>query len=346
MWSIIGHATALAALQRALDSAQPAHAWLFSGPEGTGKRTAALEFAAALNCTSANRDRPCGECRACRDTLAGHHVDVEIVAPGGLCDEPDHKDHADSREVRICQVRRLEHILSLSPYAGGRRVAIIDAADTLRAEGANAFLKTLEEPPAATVIILLAEREERLPETVLSRCQRLAFRPVERRTIVEALLARGAAPEQADAIAAVAEGRVGWAFRALEGPSLLGERAAMLDEAVRLAHSGRFERFAWAKEAASRAPDVRERYLRQLDAWESWWRDVLLVGAGGSGGIVNVDRASILAEEGTLYASAAIVDFLRVLLKTREYLQENVDPQLALENLTLDLPRPNGARAR
>ena len=82
--------------------------------------------------------------------------------------------------LRICQVRRLEKLLSLAPYAGGRRVAIVDAADTLQAEAANAFLKTLEEPPAGSVIILLAERPERLPETVMSRCQRLDFRPVDR----------------------------------------------------------------------------------------------------------------------------------------------------------------------
>ncbi len=71
-------------------------------------------------------------------------------------------------------------MLYRAPYAGGRRVAIVDAADSLHVEAANAFLKTLEEPPAGAVIILLVEREERLPETVLSRCQRLAFRPVDR----------------------------------------------------------------------------------------------------------------------------------------------------------------------
>src|SRR6185369_9354370 len=155
MWSIIGHTTQLAALDRAIASGAPAHAWLFAGPEGLGKHATALEFAAALNCLA--EDKPCGECRPCRSTLESKHTDVEIVAPGGICDEPDHRDHSDSRMVRICQVRRLEKLLSLAPYAGGRRVAIVDAADTLQAEAANAFLKTLEEPPGHSVIILLAE---------------------------------------------------------------------------------------------------------------------------------------------------------------------------------------------
>jgi DNA polymerase-3 subunit delta' len=346
MWSIIGHENALAVLRRALTTERPPHAWLFTGPEGAGKLATAIEFAAALNCTAS--DKPCGECQACRSTLGGNHPDVEVVAPGGLCDEPDHRDHPDSRDLRICQVRRLQRVLSLSPYAGGRRVAIVDAADTLRAEAANAFLKTLEEPPAETVLILLAEREERLPDTVLSRCQKLAFRPIDRATIVEALIERGATPEDAVAIAGAARGRIGWAFRAFEDPSLLEEREAMLDQAVRLAHAGRVERFAWAREAESRAPGVRERYLRELSVWESWWRDVLLFVAGGSEGAENSDREPQLREEGRLYAAGEIVAFLRALTETREYLQENVDPQLALENLILDLPnagRPATATA-
>jgi DNA polymerase-3 subunit delta' len=356
VWSVIGHANALAALQRALASERSPHAWLFAGPEGVGKQTVALEFAAALNCTSDEalgadgsregadslRVKPCGECRACRDTLAGRHPDVELIAPGGMCDEPEHRDHADSRDLRICQIRRLERLLSLSPYAGGRRVAIVDAADTLRAEAANAFLKTLEEPPAGSVIILLAEREERLPETVLSRCQRLPFRPIEREAIVETLVARGAEPEDAETIASAAGGRLGWALQALEDRGLLEDRALMLDEALRLAHAGRAERFAWAREAEGRAPGIRERYLRELAVWEGWWRDVLLFGAGGQDGANNPDRAAALSEEGRLYSAAAIVGFLRSLAQTREYLRENVDPQLALENLTLDMPSARG----
>jgi DNA polymerase-3 subunit delta' len=341
MWSIVGHELAIAALDRALASQRPPHAWLFSGPEGVGKAATALEFAAALNCTEPGAG-PCRECRSCRDTLAGKHTDVELVAPGGICDEPDHRDHSDSRDLRICQIRRVEHLLSLSPYSGKRRVAIIDAADTLHTEAANAFLKTLEEPPAGSVIILLAEREDRLPETVLSRCQRLAFAPIDRRTIAQTLSDRGTSHEDAETIAAAAQGRLGWALRAMEDAGLLQERAQMLDEAVRVAHAGRIERFAWAREAASRDAAVRERYLREIGVWEGWWRDVLLYGAGGSEGAIHPDRAAALSQEGKLYAAGEIVAFLRSLAQTREYLYANVDPQLALENLLLDLPSPAG----
>ena len=337
MWTLIGHEAPLEALQRALGSERMSHAWLFTGPESVGKLTAALDFAAALNCTS--EDKPCGECQPCRATLTANHPDVEIVAPGGMCDEPEHRDHSDSRDLRICQIRRVEKIISLSAYSSGRRVAIIDAADTLHVEAANAFLKTLEEPPAGSIIILLAEREERLPDTVLSRCQKLPFRPVNRETILETLIERGADPDDAVAITAASRGRIGWALQALEDPALLEERAEMLDEAMRLAHAGRLERFGWAKEAEGRALGLRERYLRELTVWESWWRDVLLFGSGAEEGAENSDREPQLRQEGRLYAASEIVTFLRALGQTREYLYANVDPQLALENLILDLPR-------
>ena len=344
MWSIIGHAAPLAALDRALESGAPAHAWLFVGPEGLGKHATAIEFAAALNCLGP--DEPCGVCRPCRDTLEGRHTDVELIAPGGICDEPDHRDHSDSRILRICQVRRLEKVLSLAPYAGGRRVAVVDAADTLQVEAANAFLKTLEEPPGHSVIILLAERPERLPETVMSRCQRLEFRPIDRDTLREVLTSRGADADTAEAITSAAGGRIGWALKALADPSMLDERSRMLDDAVRLAHAGRVARFAWAKDAQGRgSDDARERYMRELAVWETWWRDVLLYSAGANDGALNQDRAAVLSQEGRMFRPAEIVVFLQSLLNTREMMQANVDPQLALENLTMDLPRPlTGAR--
>ena len=344
MFSTIAYAPALTALDRAIEGERPAHAYVFAGPEGVGKAEAALEFAAALNCTAERTQRPCRVCRSCRDTFATAHPDVELVAPGGLCDESDHKDHADSRDLRICQIRRLERVLSLAPYGGGHRVAIIDAADSLHAESANAFLKTLEEPPEGTVIILLVEREERLPETVMSRCQRISFRRLPIETVVQTLLTRGADEKTARAIAAIAGGRVGWALRALADPAILEERSSTLDEAVRIAHAGRVERFAWAKVPEGRQ-EARERYARILDLWETWWRDVLAASAGSSDGFVNRDRSDVLREEGRLYATDEIVRLLRAIAATREHLLANVDPQLALESLTLDLPQPARAAA-
>lgn len=345
-WRTIGQERPLAALEPAVLRGEPAHAYLFVGPAGVGKATVALEFAAALNCES--ETRPCGECRNCRDTLESerHHPDVELVAPGGLCDESDHGNHEGSRDIRICQVRRLERVLSMTPYRGRWRVAIIEGADRLNQDASNAFLKTLEEPPAATVLVLVTDREDQLLETVLSRCQKVAFGRVEREKVEATLAAKGVDAERAAAIAGLANGRLGWALRAVENDDLMTERGAFLDSAVEVAHASRSARFAWAKDADERGSAVRERFLRELDVWEQWWRDVLAMSAGSGAGIINVDRSESLRKESGLYAPAEVVRFLRVLQKTREYLQANVDAQLALEVLALDLPNPSLDRLR
>lgn len=353
-WQTVGQETALAALELSVLSGKPAHAYLFTGPAGVGKARAALEFAAALNCESSTK--PCNltevrPCRNCRDTLepGRQHPDIEIVTAGGLCDESEHGDHAGSRDIRICQVRRLERVLSLTPYRGGWRVAIIDGADHLNQDASNAFLKTLEEPPAATVLVLITDREEQLLETVLSRCQKLTFCRVERETLEETLRQRGVEAERASVVAALANGRLGWALRAIENEDLLGEREAFLASAVEVAHASPSGRFAWARGADERGPVVRERYLRELNSWEQWWRDVLAVIAGSPAerraGIMNIDKSEVLDTESRLYGPAEVVRFLRVLQQTREYLQANVDAQLALEVLALDVPRPSAAAA-
>ncbi len=342
-WRTIGNERALESLEKAVLSGTPAHAYLFCGPASVGKLRAAVEFAAVLNCEG--EVRPCRECRSCRDTFSGHHPDVELIAPGGICDESEHRDHSDSRDLRICQVRRLERVLSLTPYAGGWRIAIIDAADSLRTEAANAFLKTLEEPPERTVIVLVTDSEDRLPETVLSRCQRVVFQRVDRATVLRALGERGADARSAAAIATTANGRIGWAFRVLEDATLLSERDEMLDTAVRVTHGSRSERFLWARGADERGSSSRERYQRELHVWETWWRDVLSVSSGAREGLTNTERRFALEQESKLYSPADVITFLRRLLEVREILKGNVDPQLALEVLTLDLPRPRAAAA-
>jgi DNA polymerase-3 subunit delta' len=345
-WSLVGNETALGALAPAVASGEPAHAYLFSGPEGVGKTLAAIEFAAALNCEGTG-PKPCRECRNCRDTLeeGRAHPDIEILGPGGLCDESEHGDHAGSRDIRICQVRRLQRVLSMTPYRAPWRVAIIEGADHLNQDASNAFLKTLEEPPPATVLILTTDRKEQLLETVLSRCREVVFKRVEREKVEAFLEQKGVDSARAATIAALAGGRPGWALRAAENPDLLEEREAFLTAAVDVAHSSRSARFLWAKGADARSPAVRERYLKELEAWETWWRDVLAIASGAGAGIINTDKSEILADESRNYSPADVVRFLRVLQTTHEYLQANVDAQLALEVLALDVPSPRDTGA-
>src|SRR3972149_3980317 len=156
-WDVIGQNRAIAVLRRAVeDPSRLSHAYLFAGPEHVGRATTARRFAQALNCT-AGRERPWDTCRSCRLIGEDKHPDVEWGLVGGVCEESDPRDHSadGSRDIRICQVRRLGRVVSRTAVDARCRVVIVDPADTMTTEAANAFPKTLEEPPPAVALVLL-----------------------------------------------------------------------------------------------------------------------------------------------------------------------------------------------
>ncbi len=348
MWKVVGQEKAVSMLSRALEEGRFSHAYLFVGPPHVGKATAAIEFAAALNCRG--EDPPCHRCRQCHVTGEGKHPDVEVVSVGGVCDESEHRDHSTdgSKDIRICQVRRLGHLLSRAPFEGRFRVIIVDPADALNEEAANAFLKTLEEPPASAVIILVTGEEEALPETVRSRCRRVPFTLMAVSRVAEVLEREWSVPaDEARLLARLSGGRLGWAVAALDDESILQARSEALAEIWRLASAGRDERFAYAGRLAALFARDRQAVLATLDLWQEWWRDVLLVRAGLSAGreeaslsVANVDALDKLAPAGTKYDMRDLLRFLEAIGQTRRYLLENVNPYLALEVLMLELPAP------
>ncbi|MBI4635238.1 MAG: hypothetical protein HY727_02710 [Candidatus Rokubacteria bacterium] len=155
-------------LRRALASDRVAHAYAFVGPAGAGRTTTALAFAAALLCES----RGCGDCRACALVATGQHPDLHVIAP-----TPPETNPKGARAIRIAAIRELERQAALRPVLGGRKVFILDDAERMTGESPQAFLKTLEEPPARTVLVLILPRTRAVPATVLSRCQIVRFEP-------------------------------------------------------------------------------------------------------------------------------------------------------------------------
>jgi DNA polymerase III subunit delta' len=328
-------------LGRALSDDRVSHAYLFAGPPQVGKATAAVEFAQALNCRG--EDPPCHRCKQCHLIEEGKHPDIEIVGIGGLCEESgaDHRDHSTdgSKEIRICQVRRLKRVASRAPFEGRYRVAIIDPADALNTESANALLKTLEEPAPSLVLILVTSREEALLPTVRSRCRLVPFNTMPAAAIEAALKETWEVPpEDAALIARLSGGRLGWAVNAWEDETFLPARESILEDAYRLTTAGRDERFAYAAGLANRFSRDRENVLGVLELWQEWWRDVLLVAAGKPEVAVNrgnLDRLTLITGK---YEVGDIVSFLAALRRTRAYLFDNVNAQLALEALMLQLP--------
>lgn len=153
-------------LMRSAQAGRIVHALLFAGPHGTGKRSAAALFARAALCQSADADKPCGVCPACKKCLAGTHPDVHVVAP-------------EKSTIKVEQIRTLIERLSLAPYEGGRKIAVIERADRMGESAQNALLKTLESPTGDVLFILLTEAPGALLPTVVSRCLQLRFRCLE-----------------------------------------------------------------------------------------------------------------------------------------------------------------------
>jgi DNA polymerase III subunit delta' len=217
-----------------------ASTFLFVGSHGIGKRAFAMKLAQALLCQTRPAELldPCGQCSACRQVMAGTHPDLDVVSKPPdrsaipvalLIGDKEHRMHEG-----LC------HKISLKPFAGGRKIAIIDDADDLNQEGANALLKTLEEPPPRSVLILIGTSADRQLPTIRSRAQLVRFRPLDDGVVARVLLERGITsdPQEAARLAAHSGGSVArageladpalWEFR----EQLLGMLASLPAESV------------------------------------------------------------------------------------------------------------------
>ena len=157
----------VALLRAALETGRIAHAYAFVGAEGSGRATTALAFAQALLC---ERQSGCGSCRGCRMVAGGQHPDLHVIEP-----TPPATNPKGPRAIRIEAIREIEREASLRPVMAARKLFVIDDADRMTGESPEAFLKTLEEPPDRTVMILVLARTRAVPPTVLSRCQLVRF---------------------------------------------------------------------------------------------------------------------------------------------------------------------------
>ncbi len=209
------------------------HALLVSGAAGLGKRSLVDAFARALLCTTRSAgEQACGQCRACRLLAAGSHPDRITV---GLEARDDGKLRS---EIVVEQIRALSQRLALSSQFGGRQVAVIDPADAMNTSTANALLKTLEEPTASTLILLVADRPSRLPATIRSRCQRIDVQTPPRAQAAAWLQQQGLAPAKAEAALTAMLGNPGKALEAASGDAL-ELRAACTRDLIELRRGGR-----------------------------------------------------------------------------------------------------------
>ncbi|WP_418275022.1 DNA polymerase III subunit delta' [Isoptericola jiangsuensis] len=376
---VVGQPEAVGVLQRAAsDPAAMTHAWLLTGPPGSGRSVAARAFAAALQCTGDGPVAGCGSCHACTTTLAGTHPDLTVVA-------------TEKVVITIDEVRDLIMAAARTPAVGRYRVIVVEDADRMAERTTNVLLKSIEEPPPHTVWVLCAPSAQDVLPTIRSRCRSVALRVPPARDVADLLVRRdGVDPAVALQAAQAAQSHVGLARRLARDPEARRRRDAVLDVARRIrgvpdavlaaaelvdvakaeATSATAERDAVEKAELLRAlgagegetlpPRLRSQLKqleddqkrratrRQRDVLDrsmvdllSLYRDVLVVQLGADVDLVNGEHAGTvraLARDSTPEQTVRRMDAIGV---ARERLEGNVAPLLALEAMSIAL-RPQG----
>lgn len=255
---IRGNTPLVEQLRRSAASGRSSHAYLFLGGAGTGKRLIANTFAKALQCEG--EKRPCDSCKSCHAFNHGNHPDVIYFQP-----------LKNGKTYTIEDVReQLLETVDLKPFQYEKKIYIIEKADTLNIQSQNALLKTLEEPPAHAVFLLLAERAEAFLPTILSRVVVMKIRPLSAETIADYLMQAGHLAEESHILSAYAQGRIGQALELVEDEGFREMRQDILGKLEVLPSMSEGDAYLLAKDLEGYKND-----LRFLDIMELWYRDLL-----------------------------------------------------------------------
>jgi DNA polymerase-3 subunit delta' len=302
-----------------------------------------MDLARALNCEATDPAAcPCGECRQCQRITRGLHADVRVISPETPIESEKPRPGEEERTRRIIRkghVDDLQHRASLKPFEGRSHVFVIDGADLMQASAANALLKTLEEPEGQVMLVLLTAAPAALPETIVSRCQRIDLRPVPASVIERHLIDHmGTEPALAQTLARAAEGAPGWAIAAARDPTALEGRRQSVMRVLGVLSGTTEERFRYARSLAGAHRKEREAVAGEMAVWLTLLRDVLLTQHGQSHAIANSEfRAEVEAVAGALPASA-VASAVRAVRSTLEAVDRNAMVPLVFDVLMLELP--------
>lgn len=346
-WPVYGHTWAVQLMQRALhpntdaaDSVRLSHAYLLLGAPQVGKSTFARAFAMALLCSDPQH-APCYTCRSCQRMMTDSHPDFRILQPTTKTDKEFVVDRQKG-ELRAEQAETLIRDVALRPMEGSRKVFLIQDMHLANPTFANKILKTLEEPPSHAILLVTARHRAELLPTIVSRCQVLELRPLDHHVIVDALQ-RGwhASATEADLLARLCSGRLGWAVDQLQTLERREERIQHLESLWQLLSADRLERLRFAGEMAAQRD--HQRLFRLLEVWTSWWRDVLLAQSKCDDACSNVDQRERIVHHAQAIEQRAVHDHLLTLKRIEGYLRHTVNTRLALDVLLLNLPTLNRA---
>ena len=368
--SLVGQPTAVATLKRAVEGEPHAmtHAWLFTGPPGSGRSVAARDFAAGLECAQAG----CGTCQSCRTVLAGTHPDVTIV-------------RTEQLSIGVKEVRDLVRSAAMSPVLGRWQILIVEDADRVTERGADALLKAIEEPAEKTVWMLCAPTADDVVATVRSRCRQVNLATPTVDAVTSLLEAEGVPSDVARFSARVSQGHIGRARAMATNPEIGAHRKEILAIPTKLGDlGGCLQSAAWAVTAAQeeaatatqrmdaqekeqlsiilggnfgRAPRGAAGMMKDLEEQQglrakrivrdsldsvlleltSYYRDILVVQTGAGAELVNTDFTDQITRAAKASTPEATLKKIDAIQECHQAIMTNVAPQLAFEAMMVSI---------
>ena len=310
-------------LQRTVASDRIAGAYLFYGPEGVGKETVARYFAQLILCQQeaqpgsppvTGKRQVCGTCLACRKVDSGNHPDLQFIRPEGSL-------------LKIGQIRELQKQIIYEPLEASRKIYILADTERMNPEAENCLLKTLEEPPAASVLILLTSNIQALLPTTRSRCQILQFHPMPTQALAEILVNKfSVAPDQATTLAIAADGAIGKALTQLEKGDILNESVPEILKETNLL-------------AAFKLAENFKDNPETLSELVTWYRDLLFLQQGAPSELIaHVHSLDELRAIVPRYSRLRIQQAIQTIFDTKSLIENtNTNATLALEVMCLKL---------
>ena len=320
--NIYGHQKQIDMLQKAMAQQRVGHAYLFSGPDAIGKKALALQFARALNCENADRNNDaCGACSSCRKMISGNHPDMHVL-------------ETQAQFIRIDAIRSIQDQMTFKPLEGRRRVFIIDDADKMNEQAANALLKTLEEPSADNFLMLVTARPYWLAQTILSRCRHVRLNPLPVGDVARFLIdQKQMDASKAHLLAGLSGGSIGQALE-LDSEEMIAFRAEI---SRLLTAAGKSDPMSLLMLASFLGQDKKE--IKQgLKILNTYFRDALVYREVAEAGmIINADDLPVIASLAGRLNGEQLLQNIAQVERSNETLEMNVNKSLTLEAMAFKL---------
>ena len=320
---IIGHEQIIEHLKNAIELDKVSHAYIFNGPEYSGKMMLAEAFAMALMCQE-NKSEACMQCRSCKQTMGHNHPDIIYVK------------HEKINTISVDDIRQqLNNDIIIKPYESPYKIYIIDEAEKMNPQAQNALLKTIEEPPAYAIIILLTTNANSFLPTILSRCIKLDIKAVPNDSIKKFLMEKYQIPDyQADVCVAFAQGNVGKAIKLASSDDFSELKDTTIQLMKRLEDIEIYEMTA----AIKQIHEFKLRVQDYFDLMMIWFRDVLYMKATKDvNGLIFKHEVYDIKKQAAKHSYQGIEEILKALDKAKVRINANVNFELVIELLLMTI---------